>query len=336
MLSRPSEIFSQGREMILFNCAVLDDYQNCALGFANWGSLKNVQVKIFTDTISTQDALVERLTGFEIIVAMRERTHFDAGLLACLPRLKLLVTTGIRNSVIDLDAAVAHGVVVCGTQILPNPAPELAWGILLALARNIPDQVASVRAGGWQTQIGVGLEGKTLGIVGLGKIGTRMARVAQAFNMSVLAWQPTITSERCKAAGVECTSSLEDLMERSDIVTVHMVLADSTRGMIGSRELARMKPTAMLVNTARGPLVDEEALVRTLQEGRIAGAALDVYDIEPLPAHHPLRTLPNVIATPHLGYVSRENYQIFFSEAVENIQNWLQGTPVRRVELLQP
>jgi len=320
----------------LLNCAVLDDYQNCALGFANWGSLKDVQVQIFTDTISSQAGLLERLAGFEIIVAMRERTRFDAGLLELLPRLKLLVSTGMRNGAIDVDAAEARGIVVCGTRILPNPAPELAWGILLALARKIPDQVASVRAGGWQTQIGVGLEGKTLGIVGLGKIGTRMARVAQAFNMSVLAWQPTITRERCKAAGVECASSLEDLMERSDIVTVHLVLADSTRGLIGSQELARMKPTAMLVNTARGPLIDEEALVRSLQEGRIAGAALDVYDIEPLPAHHPLRSLPNVIATPHLGYVSRENYQIFFSEAVENIQNWLQGTPVRRLESLQP
>jgi phosphoglycerate dehydrogenase-like enzyme len=288
-----------------------------------------VQVKNFTDAITTPDALVEQLAGFEIMVAMRERTRFDAALLARLPRLKLLITTGMRNNAIDVAAAAARGIMVCGTQILPYPAPELAWGLLLALARNIPDQVASVRAGGWQTQIGVGLEGKTLGIVGLGKIGTRMARVAQAFNMSVLAWQPTITEERCKAAGVECASSLDDLMERSDIVTVHMVLADSTRGMIGSHELARMKPTAMLVNTARGPLVNEEALVQALKEKRIAGAALDVFDTEPLPATHPFRTLPNVIATPHLGYVTRENYQIFFADAVEDIQNWLQGTPVR-------
>lgn len=318
----------------MLNCAILDDYQNCARGFADWGLLDGVQVTAFTDTVSNQDELVERLGSFEIIVAMRERTRFDAALLACLPRLELLVTTGTRNGAIDVAAAVARGIVVCGTHILPNPAPELTWGLLLALTRNIPGEVRSVRTGGWQTQIGVGLEGKTLGIVGLGKIGTRIARVAQAFNMSVLAWQPTITEERCNVAGVECASSLEDLLERSDIVTVHMVLVDSTRGMIGSSELARMKSTAMLVNTARGPLIDETALVQALQENRIAGAALDVYDIEPLPATHPFRTLPNVIATPHIGYVTRANYEIFFTEAVEQIHNWLQGTPVQM--LLQP
>ncbi len=313
----------------MLNCAILDDYQNCAFGFADWGSLDGVQVKNFTDTLTTADTLAERLAGFEIIVAMRERTRFDAALLAYLPRLKLLVTTGMRNHAIDLAAADAHGITVCGTQGLPGPTPELVWGLLLALARNIPAEVASVRAGGWQTQVGVGLEGKTLGIVGLGKIGTRVARVAQAFHMAVLAWQPTITEERCKAAGVECAAGLDDLMERSDIVTVHMVLADSTRGMIGARELARMKPTAMLVNTARGPIVEEEALVQALKEKRIAGAALDVCDVEPLPESHPFRTLPNVITTPHIGYVTRENYRIFYGEAVEDIRNWLRGTPVR-------
>ncbi len=313
----------------MLNCAILDDYQNCAFEFADWGSLDGVQVKNFSDTITRVDALADRLAGCEIIVAMRERTRFDAALLARLPRLKLLVTAGLRNQAIDLAAADAHGITVCGTQGLPSPTPELVWGILLALARNIPGEAASVRGGGWQRQIGVGLEGKTLGIVGLGKIGTRVARVAQAFQMAVLAWQPTITEERCKAAGVECAAGLDDLMERSDIVSVHMVLADSTRGMIGARELARMKPTAMLVNTARGPIVDEEALVQALKEKRIAGAALDVYDVEPLPDTHPLRTLSNVIATPHVGYVTRENYRIFYGDAVEDIRNWLQGTPVR-------
>jgi phosphoglycerate dehydrogenase-like enzyme len=313
----------------LLNCAILDDYQNCALGFADWASLDGVQVENFTDNLASADALVERLAKYEIIVAMRERTRFDAALLARLPRLKLLVTTGMRNQAIDLAAADAQGITVCGTQGSPSATPELVWGILLALARNIPGEVASVRAGGWQTHVGVGLEGKTLGIVGLGKIGVRVARVAQAFHMAVLAWQPTITEERCKAAGVECAAGLDDLMERSDIVTVHMVLADATRGMVGARELARMKPTAMLVNTSRGPVVDETALVRALKEKRIAGAALDVYDVEPLPGSHPFRTLPNVIATPHIGYVTREGYRVFYGDAIEDIRSWLQGTPVR-------
>jgi phosphoglycerate dehydrogenase-like enzyme len=314
----------------MFHCAILDDYQDCAAGFADWGSLDGVQMKSFSDVIATTDALAEQLAGFEIIVAMRERTRFDAALLARLPRLKLLITTGMRNAAIDVEAALKRGVTVCGTRSLPYPAPELTWGLLLALARHIPADVASVRAGEkWQTRIGVGLRGKTLGIIGLGKIGNQIARYATAFEMPVLAWSPNLTDEKCRAAGAERAPSLDVLLQRSDIVTLHVPLSDSNRGMIGARELALLKSTALLVNTSRGPLIDEAALVKVLTDHRIAGAALDVYDTEPLPAGHPFRRLPNVVATPHIGYVTRENYQIFYTDAVEGIQAWCKGAPIR-------
>jgi phosphoglycerate dehydrogenase-like enzyme len=314
----------------LLNCAILDDYQNCALGFADWASLDGVSVENFTEPIPTPDELVEKVSGCEIIVAMRERTRFDAAILARLPRLKLLITTGMRNNAIDVGAASAQGISVCGTRSLSSPTPELTWGLLLALARHIAADVASVRGDAkWQPRIGTGLSGKTLGIIGLGKIGTQIARYAHAFDMTVLAWSPHLTKEVCQAAGAELAPGMDELLQRADIVTLHMVLAGSTRGMIGARELGLMKPTALLVNTSRGPLIDEAALLQTLAQNRIAGAALDVYDLEPLPPAHPLRTLPNVVATPHIGYVTRENYQIFYDDAVEDIRAWLNGSPVR-------
>jgi phosphoglycerate dehydrogenase-like enzyme len=312
-----------------FRCAILDDYQDCALGFADWASLDSVEVKNFTHAITTTDELAEHLAEFEIIVAMRERTRFDAALFARLPRLKLLVTTGMRNASIDTAAAASHGVVVCGTRSFPYPAPELTWGLLLALARQIPAEVAAVREGKWQTGIGVGLSGKTLGIVGLGKIGIQIARYAQAFDMRVLAWSRNLAEEHCQSVGAERAPSLDALLQRADIVSLHLVFSDATRGIIGARELSLMKPTALLVNTSRGPLIDEVALLQTLTQNRIAGAALDVFDTEPLPAAHPLRSLPNVVATPHIGYVCRENYELFYGDAVEDIQAWLRRSPVR-------
>jgi phosphoglycerate dehydrogenase-like enzyme len=312
-----------------FRCAILDDYQDCALGFADWASLDSVEVKNFTHAITTTDELAEHLAEFEIIVAMRERTRFDAALFARLPRLKLLVTTGMRNASIDTAAAASHGVVVCGTRSFPYPAPELTWGLLLALARQIPAEVAAVREGKWQTGIGVGLSGKTLGIVGLGKIGIQIARYAQAFDMRVLAWSRNLAEEQCQSVGAERAPSLDALLQRADIVSLHLVFSDATRGIIGARELSLMKPTALLVNTSRGPLIDEVALLQTLTQNRIAGAALDVFDTEPLPAAHPLRSLPNVVATPHIGYVCRENYELFYGDAVEDIQAWLRRSPVR-------
>ena len=287
-------------------------------------------MKNFTEAIPTPDELVEIVSGCEIIVAMRERTRFDAALLARLPRLKLLITTGMRNSAIDVGTASAHGISVCGTRALSTPAPELTWGLLLALARNIPADVASVRGGEkWQTRIGASLSGKTLGIIGLGKIGAQIARYAHAFEMTVLAWSRHLTEEMCQAAGAELAPGMDALLQRADIVTLHIVLTDSTRGILGARELGLMKPTGLLVNTSRGPLIDETALVQTLTQNRIAGAALDVYDMEPLPREHPLRTLPNVVATPHIGYVTRENYQLFYNDAVEDIRAWLKGQPIR-------
>jgi phosphoglycerate dehydrogenase-like enzyme len=314
----------------MLRCAILDDYQSCALGFADWGSLDGVKVDSIPDAITTLGALAERLTGYQILVAMRERTRFDVALFERLPHLRLLITTGMWNAAIDLRAAAARDITVCGTRGVAYPAPELAWALLLSLARRIPAEVASLRAGQrWQTQIGVGLCGKTMGIVGLGKIGSRIARYAQAFEMPVIAWSPHLSDERCKSVGVERASSLDDLLQRADVVTLHMVLSESTRGMIGARELALLKPSALLVNTSRGPLIDEIALIQTLTENRIAGAALDVYDTEPLPLEHPLRRLSNVVATPHIGYVTRENYQIFYTDAVEDIQAWLKSSPVR-------
>jgi phosphoglycerate dehydrogenase-like enzyme len=316
--------------MASFHCAILDDYQDCALGFADWASLDNVKVRNFTEAITTQDELAKQLAEFEVIVAMRERTRFDAALFARLPRLKLLVTTGMHNAAIDMAAAAARGIAICGTRGLSYPAPELTWGLLLALSRQIPSEAASIRHGGkWQTQTGVGLSGKTLGIIGLGKIGTQIARYAHAFDMPVLAWNRSLTDDKCKSAGAERAPSLDALLQRADVVTLHMVLADSTRGMIGARELGLLKPTALLVNTSRGPLIDEAALVETLRQNRIAGAALDVFDTEPLPPGHPFRTLANVVATPHIGYVTKENYQVFYGDAVEDIRAWLKGSPLR-------
>jgi phosphoglycerate dehydrogenase-like enzyme len=318
----------------LLTCAILDDYQNCAFDFADWASLDGVALKNFTSAIPTPEELVEKVSGCEIIVAMRERTRFDAALLARLPRLKLLITTGMRNNAIDVGAASARGISVCGTRSLSTPAPELTWGLLLALARHIPADVGSVRAGEkWQTRIGTGLSGKTLGIIGLGKIGSQIARYAHAFDMKVLAWSRNLTREMCQTAGAELAPGMDALLQRADIVTLHIVLTDSTRGILGARELGLLKPTALLVNTSRGPLIDEKALMQTLTEKRIAGAALDVYDVEPLPSSHPLRTLPNVVTTPHVGYVTRENYQIFYNDAVEDIQAWQKGTPIRTLQL---
>jgi phosphoglycerate dehydrogenase-like enzyme len=315
----------------MLHCAILDDYQDCAPGFADWQSLDGVRVHNFIEPMCSTDAAAAQLAGFDIVVAMRERTRFDAALFARLPALKLLVTTGMRNLAIDLAAAQARDITVCGTRSVGSATPEFVWGLLLALSRRIPAEAAALRDGSrrWQSGVGLGLAGKTLGIVGLGKIGRQLALYANAFEMPVLAWSPHLTDEQCASVGAEHATSLDSLLARADIVTLQMVLSASTRGMIGARELALLKPTALLLNTARGPLIDESALIETLAAGRIAGAALDVYDTEPLPSGHPLRTLPNLLATPHIGYVTRENYELFYRDAVENIRAWLRGAPVR-------
>jgi phosphoglycerate dehydrogenase-like enzyme len=308
--------------------AVLDDYQGVARGYADWDSLDGVEVTVFQDHLSTEDAVAERLAPFEIVVAMRERTPFPRSLLERLPDLRLLVTTGARNASIDLAAAQEHGVTVCATGYVSPPTSELTWALILALARHLPEEDANVRAGRWQTTIGADLAGRTLAVLGLGRLGRRVARVAQAFEMDVIGWSQNLTAEQAAEAGAELVSK-DDLFRRADILTVHVVLSDRSRGLVGARELALMKPTAYLVNTSRGPIVDEAALLDALHAGRIAGAGLDVFATEPLPADHPLRTAPRTVLTPHIGYVTAGTYDIFYRDAVDDIARWRAGDPVR-------
>jgi phosphoglycerate dehydrogenase-like enzyme len=312
--------------------AVLDDYQDVALKMADWRMLPaDSTVQVFRDHLADPEALAERLKDFDIVVAMRERTPFPQSLLAKLAKLKLLVTTGMRNASIDVAAASERGIVVCGTRGLGYPTAELTWGLILALLRHIPQEDKATRDGHWQVSLGIGLRDKTLGMLGLGNLGSQVATVGKAFGMTVLAWSQNLTAERAAQVGATLVSK-DELLSRADIVSIHLVLGDRCRGLLGARELAQMKPTAFLVNTSRGPIVEEKALVEALQNGTIAGAALDVYDEEPLPLDHPLRKLSNTVITPHLGYVTAEGYKIFYGDVVEDIQAFLQGKPVRVVE----
>jgi phosphoglycerate dehydrogenase-like enzyme len=309
--------------------AILDDYQRTACAMADWDSLRpTVLLQAFHDTLANEDAVFERLRDFEIVVAMRERTRFPRSLLERLSKLQLLITTGMRNASIDVKAAIERGIVVSGTGMLPYPTMELCWGLILALARNIVREDAGMRKGDWQTTLGTGLSGKVLGVVGLGNLGSQVARIGKAFHMDVIAWSPNLTTERASALGVHCVEK-DELFRRADFVTIHLVLAPRTRGLIGPGELAAMKPTSYLVNTSRGPIVDESALIAALENRRIAGAALDVYNHEPLPTNHALRRLENVVLTPHLGYVTAENYREAYGQAVEDVRSFLAGSPIR-------
>jgi phosphoglycerate dehydrogenase-like enzyme len=309
--------------------AILDDYQSVALDMADWKSLPaGTEVVVFRDHVADEGALASRLADFDILMAMRERTPFPRSLLERLPKLRLLITAGMRNASIDMKAAAERGVTVCGTAGLPYPTAELAWGLILSLVRRIPAEDRATREGRWQTSLGVGLNGKTLGVLGLGTLGSRAARVGRAFEMEVLAWSQNLTAVRAAEVGATLVAK-DELLARADVVSVHLVLSERTRGLIGARELALMKRTAYLVNTSRGPIVDEVALIRALRDRTIAGAGLDVFDQEPLPLDHPFRTLPNTVITPHLGYVTEETYRLFFGHAVEDIQAYLRGEPVR-------
>jgi phosphoglycerate dehydrogenase-like enzyme len=313
-------------------CVVLDDYQGVAKSYADWSVLDGVETTTIREHLRDEHAVVAAVADAEIVVVMRERTPLPARLLARLPRLRLLVTSGMRNAALDVAAANGRGVVVCGTPSSPTPPVELTWALVLGLARQLVPESLALRAGGpWQSSVGRDLAGATLGVVGLGKIGGRVAAVAQAFGMDVVAWSQHLTDERAAEAGVRRAERLPDLLAQSDVVTLHLVLSERTRGLVGADELAVMRRSAYLVNTARAGLVDTSALVAALVAGGIAGAGLDVYDEEPLPAAHLLRTLPNVLGTPHLGYVTEANYRAYFTGAVEDIAAWQAGHPIRRL-----
>lgn len=311
--------------------AVLDDYQEVAAATADWASLPpGSDVEFFHDHLADADALIARLAPFDVVVAMRERTPFPRAVIERLPNLRLLVTTGPFNASIDLAAATDHGVVVSGTGGTAAATAELTWGLILAATRHIPLEDAGVRTGRWQQTIGRELHGKVLGVLGLGRLGSQVARVGNAFGMDVVAWSENLTEQRCADVGVT-RADKEELFARSDVLTIHLVLSERTRGLVGERELGLMKRDALLVNTSRGPVVDEQALARALRDGVIGGAAIDVFDEEPLPADHPLRSAPNTVLTPHLGYVTEDTYRVFYRDAVDDITAFLTGAPVRVV-----
>jgi phosphoglycerate dehydrogenase-like enzyme len=311
-------------------CAILDDYQNVVLKVADWSPVKSdIDLKVFNQHLGGPDSVIAALKDFEIVVAMRERTGFPRAVIEALPNLKLLISTGMRNASIDTEAAKARGVTVCGTGSFGSPTSSIAIGLMLELTRHIGYENARLHAGAtWQSTLGPDLEGMTLGILGLGKLGARTAAIAKAFGMKVIAWSQNLTPEKCAAAGVGYASK-DDLFRQSDFITIHVVLSPRSRGLVGASEFGLMKPTAFLINTSRGPIVDEAAMLAALRERKIAGAGLDVFDIEPLPIDHPLRKMDNVVLTPHLGYVSEQNYRAYFADVVGDIRAFLDGKPVR-------
>ncbi|MDQ0793991.1 D-2-hydroxyacid dehydrogenase family protein [Streptomyces sp. B1I3] len=312
-------------------CAVFDDFQSVATTVADWSPVaEDVDVVSFTEHCATEDELAARLADFDMVVTLRERVPFPAGLIERLPRLRLIVASGMRNSVIDYAAAERHGVTVCGTASTTTPPVELTWALLLGLARGIVAESDALRGNGpWQSTVGADLHGRRLGLLGLGKIGGRVAAVGRAFGMDVVAWSHNLTRERAEEVGAVLAPSKEELLRSSDFVSVHLVLSDRTRGLIGPAELALMRTTAYLINTSRAAIVDQDALLDVLGNGGIAGAGVDVFDVEPLPADHPMRTAPRLLATPHLGYVTRANYATYYTHAVQDIRAYLDGEPVR-------
>jgi len=306
-----------------YQIAILDDYQNVALESADWSVLRDrADISVFRNHLSEPEAVIERLLPFDVVCVMRERTPLPRNLIKRLPNLKLIASTGPVNASIDVVAAADHGIAVVHTGYTSDPTLELTWALILASARNIVAESNSVRSGGWQQTVGIDLRGKTLGVLGLGRIGSQVARVGNAFGMHLVAWSQNLTPDAAKAAGATPVSK-DQLFEQADILTIHLVLSGRTRSLVGAAELGRMKPTALLINASRGPIVDEQALIGALKNRQIAGAAVDVFDVEPLPPSHPFRTLDNVLATPHIGYVSRSLYKTFYEDTVSNIRMWL-------------
>jgi D-3-phosphoglycerate dehydrogenase len=314
------------------HCAILDDYQNVALKLADWSVLKDVEIKVFTEPFPNREAAVKALQGFDIICMMRERTPFLKPTLEKLPDLKLLMTSGARNASIDLDYAGERGIVVCGTGAAGQPTAELAIGIMLELARKIGYENARMKAGVlWQSTLGIELAGKTLGLLGFGKLGSKVGQIGKAIGMNLIAWSQNLTAEKAKEGGATLVSK-EDLFRQSDFLSIHLVLSPRSRGLVTATDLALMKPTAFLINTSRGPIVEEAALLSALGQRKIAGAGLDTFDVEPLPVNHPFRKLDNVVLTPHLGYVSQEGYTVYYRDMVDNIQAWMAGSPKRVIK----
>jgi phosphoglycerate dehydrogenase-like enzyme len=309
--------------MEMIRIAILDDYQNAALEMADWSPLAGrAAITVFNDHLSHIDAVVDRLLPFDVVCVMRERTPLPRAVIERLPRLKLIASTGSRNASIDLETATERGIVIAHTGYDKYPTIEMTWALILASARQVASENANLRAGGWQRAVGDGLRGKTLGVLGLGNIGLEVARIGGAFGMEVIAWSQNLTAEKAQTCGARLVSKAE-LFRNADILTIHLVLSDRTRALVGAAELQAMKPSARLINTSRGPIVDEPALIEVLRERRIAAAALDVFDIEPLPVDHPFRSLENVLSTPHIGYVTRDLYRTFYGDTVKNITRWL-------------
>jgi phosphoglycerate dehydrogenase-like enzyme len=318
--------------MTRLRCAILDDYLNVALKVADWSKVSDrVDITVFNQPFATAEAAAGALKDFEIICAMRERTPFPRAMFAALPNLRLLITSGLRNAAIDMEAARDHKVVLCGTQWGRDPTAPLTMGLILELTRNIGRENARMHAGApLQAHLGMEIEGRTLGVIGLGKLGSKVSKLAQAFGMNVIAWSQNLTAEKCKQVGVTYVSK-EELFATADIVTIHVVLSQRTRGLVGAEDLARMKPTAYLVNTARGPIVDEGALLQALSQKKIAGAGVDVFSVEPLPVDHPFRQLDNIVITPHLGYVTEDSFRNHYQQMVEGIDAWFKGEPKQRL-----
>ena len=307
----------------MIRVAILDDYQNVALKMADWSPLAGrAAITVFNDHLSNLDEVVERLLPFDAVCVMRERTPLPRSVIERLPQLKLIASTGPRNAAIDVQAAAERGIVVAHTRYDARPAIEMTWALILASARQVALENAHLRAGGWQLTMGDSLHGKTLGVLGLGNIGSEVARIGLAFGMEVIAWSQNLMADKAQACGARLVSK-EELFHSADILTIHLVLSQRTKGLVGAAELQAMKPSARLINTSRGPIVDEPALIAVLRERRIAGAALDVFDIEPLPADHPFRLLDNVLSTPHIGYVAIDLYRIFYGDTVKNLTRWL-------------
>jgi phosphoglycerate dehydrogenase-like enzyme len=318
--------------MTRLRCAILDDYLNLSLKVADWSKVEDrIDVTVFREPFASAEAAISALENFEIICAMRERTPFPRALFERLLKLKLLITSGLRNAAIDMAAAKDKQVVVCGTQWPRDPTAALTIGMILELTRNIGRENARMHAGEYlQKHVGIEIEGKTLGVVGLGKLGAKVSGIAKALGMNVIAWSPNLTAERCKEVGVGYATK-EELFTSADVITIHMVLSDRSRGLVGAADLARMQPTSFIVNSARGPIIDEMALLETLKARKIAGAAVDVFSVEPLPVDHPFRKLDNLVLTPHLGYVTLETFTAHYTQMVEGIDAWFKGEPVRKL-----